>query len=237
MNWSYGITTVPQRIQTTLPTTVKSLSRAGFDCPTLFVDGYLPGDYHIEYFYGIAQKKVAVVLHPNIGHLANWMTALVYLYSSDPCADRYVIFEDDLLSVVNLREYLEKTEYPEKTYFNLLTHNQNLILTGCKEGWCQSNQLGRGAVGLMFSRRAVQDLMASRAFVDRPTRWNPKVNQKRGGADGMVLDSLKQQGYLEYVHYPSLLQHVHSQSTLGHAYGPVKGFKGEEYDPLKILAK
>lgn len=240
LDWSYGITTVPQRLETTLPVTIKSLARTGFDCPTLFMDGYMqdldPSYKDFYRIYGMAQRKLPLVIHPHVGHLSNWMTALIYLYTSAPNSDRYAIFEDDLLAVSRLREYLEQTEYKDKSYFNLLTHGQNLLITNNVEGWHPSNQMGRGAVGLVFDRKAVQDLMASREFVERPMlKWDRKRNTQRGGADGMVIDVLKRQGYVEYIHNPSLLQHIGEQSILKHSFGKVPGFRGEDWDPMRLV--
>ena len=220
MNWAYGITTVPSRCHDLLPATVEALARVGFNEPVIFMDGECDG---------IFKLPLKVVCHnPNVGHLLNWMNAAFYLYQSFPKAGRYVIFEDDLDTCADLRQYLEATEIPDGVYLNLLTHPQNYAVAGPTEGWSHSNQRGLGAVALVFNPKGLQDLLMSPIFVNR-TRLGRKA------ADGLVIDALKPQGYKEWTHNPTLVQHVGIESTLGHNYGPMKGFKGSSWSPLELL--
>lgn len=214
MDWAYGITTVPERFDTLLPQTVASLAAAGFDRPVLFVDGNIPG-----------HKDLEVVSHPRVGHLRNWMNALFYLFATKN-ADRYAIFEDDLLACRQLREYLERCPFG-KVYWNLLTHDENLIFTNGIPGWHLSNQLGRGAVGLVFDRATVDCLLRMERFVRSPANGETM-------SDAVVIATLKSIGYEELIHYPSLLQHVGFESTLGNSFGHVRGFLGVDYDLLSI---
>jgi hypothetical protein len=151
-----------------------------------------------------------------------------HLYSVFPKANRFALFEDDLDTCTNLRRYLEQQDLLDKVYWNLLTHDCNLALTGPEEGWHESNQRGLGALGLVFSRHGVQDLLTSPDFHNR-------IRNGRHAADGMVIDVLKPLGYKEWIHNPSLLQHIGMKSTLGHKYGPMKGFRGTAYDPTVLL--
>lgn len=225
MKWAYGITTVPSRVDNLLPQTMASLAKAGFDAPVLFIDGACDIG-HIEGMGGL------VIRHPPAGHLPNWMGALTGLYTNSPDAERYAIFEDDLLACSHLREYLEQCGYPGKGYLNLLTHDCNLRLAGVELGWFASNQKGKGAVGLVFDRATVQQLMRSDCYVTRMTSDNPNARC----ADGMVIDSLAPLGYREYTHQPSLLQHVGFESTFPlHNFGEVVAFAGENFNPLPIL--
>lgn len=225
MNWAYGITTVANRADKLLPETVASLARAGFDQPILFVDGMDPN------WKPPSESLRGLVFHePASGHVVNWITALAHLYSAAPEADRYALFEDDLLAVSNLREYLDNCEYPARGYWNLITHPENLVMTGGKNGWHLSNQMGRGAVGLVFNREAAGYLLRSMGLTER-TKYAALP-----AADGMVIDSLKPLGYKEYIHCPTLLQHTGGgQSTMGHPYGEMAGWLGEGYDPRQII--
>lgn len=218
--WAYGITTYPGRVDTLLPETIASLSQAGFPEPILFVDGYIPPDKF---------APLRTVNWYKVGPLRSWSLALSYLYTTQPHADRYAIFEDDCIACPNLRAYLEKTEYAAKTYYNLITHTANLVLCGPEHGWFPTNQKGLGAVGLVFDQKTVQELLTSHGFNLRPTMRNEST-------DGMVIDSLKPLGYTEFAHYPSLLQHTGLKSSLGHRYGPMKSWK-EGYDPLTEASK
>jgi hypothetical protein len=53
----------------------------------------------------------------------------------------------------------------------------------------------------------------------------------------MVIEALQPLGYTEYIHYPSLLQHVSTESSIGHDYGMMLGWEGEDYDPMTLLLK
>jgi hypothetical protein len=216
MNWAYGITTVPERVSNLLPQTIASLAAAGFNRPVLFVDGHIPGYDDLE-----------VVCHPNVGQLRNWMHALFYLFATKD-ADRYAIFEDDVLVCRQLREYLERCP-PGKVYWNLITLDENRAFTQDVPGWHESNQLGRSACGLVFDRSTVDCLLRMERFVRGPGNGETM-------SDAVVIATLKSLGYKELVHYPSLLQHVGLESTLGNSFGHVSGFLGEEYDLLSMPA-
>jgi hypothetical protein len=157
------------------------------------------------------------------------MSALIGIYTARPNAHYYAIFEDDLLACSHLRDYLEQCEYPSPGYWNLLTHDMNMKLTQNKPGWHPSNQKGKGAVGLVFNKATVIQLLQTREFATYISARN------RNAADGMVIDALHRLGYIEYVHYPSLLQHVGLESVMGHGYGVVQAFHGTAYNPLEVL--
>lgn len=220
--WSYGITTVPSRANDLLPATIESLSRTGFKLPVVFVDGF------IEFSTELLDKLPPMVMRTQgVGHLANWMNALFYLYTVFPKATRYALFEDDLICCSNLRSYLDACPYPDKSYWNLLTHDCNFELAKDR-GWFLSNQRGKGAVGLVFNRATAARILLSSAFIERPIKGT-------NGADGMVCEVLKPLGVTEYVHNPSLIQHVGDTSTIGHNWGEVKAFEGETYDPMQLI--
>jgi hypothetical protein len=217
MNWAYGITTVPERVGTLLPQTIASLAAAGFDRPVLFVDGHIP-----------AYEDLEVVCHPRVGQLRNWMLGLFTLFTTKE-ADRYAIFEDDVLACSQLRDYLERCR-PGKVYWNLLTLDENRVFTSDVPGWHESNQLGRSACGLVFDRSTVDCLLRMERFVRGPANSETM-------SDAVVIATLKSLGYKELVHYPSLLQHVGLESTLGNSFGHVSGFLGVDYDLLSIPAQ
>ncbi len=216
MKWAYGVTTVPERIGTLLPQTLASLAAAGFDRPVLFVDGQITG-------YGDHE----VVCHPRVGQMRNWMHALFYLFTTKD-ADRYAIFEDDVLACRQLREYLER--FPAgKVYWNLITLDENHVFTQDVPGWHESNQLGRSACGLVFDRSTVDCLLRMERFVRGPGNGETM-------SDAVVIGTLKSLGYKELVHYPSLLQHVGLESTLGNSIGRVSAFVSEDVDLLSVPA-
>jgi len=230
VNWSYGITTVPSRFQTTLIPTIKSLKSAGFCFPRLFVDG------------GTFQKaeKMALSLDLEMTHRAsplrtagNWVCSLLELYVRNPQSDRFAIFQDDFLCCSNLREYLERCEYPKQGYLNLYLFESNFQVKppDVKIGWYKSNQLGRGAVALVLSKDAVVTLLKQSYVYD-----NLASSRGHLGVDGTICTAMNNAGWSEYVHYPSLTFHTGVESTIGHPkYAPSIGFPGEEFDSRNFL--
>ena len=115
LTWAYGITTVPQRADQLFPRTVQSLKDAGFDTPHLFIDNCADPSIYDKYDLNYTCHSTKV------GLFGNWGTAIWELYTSNPHADRYAIFQDDFVTYQNLRAYLEKQEYPKDGYCNLYT--------------------------------------------------------------------------------------------------------------------
>lgn len=227
MIWSYGVTTVPSRKDTLLPRTLASLAAAGFDQPRLFVDG-CDELQNWRRWFGLD----ATCRYPKAGVAANWILGLAELVQREPNADRFAIFQDDCVTYKNLRQYLEKVPYPDKSYLNLITEYENEDKARNRSGWFEAVQLGRGAVGLVFSREAAALLLSERGFVERAQ------DKKRGkiAIDGGILYAMQKQGWKEYCHAPSLVQHIgHNASTMGHSIPQAKTFKGEDFDALDLL--
>jgi len=231
MSWAYGVITVSQRLNTTLPRTLESLKRAGFDKPRLFVDGVRSAE-SISKRFGLE----VTARYPVVKTFANWVLALWELYVRNPVSRWYILFQDDILACRNLRQYLERCSYPaRKAYFNLYTYpqNQECVPSPNYVGWYQSNQKGLGALALMFDRDAVIDLLSSDHMVTKPT----DLNRGWEAVDGAVVVSLKNAGYREYVHMPSLVQHTGvGISTMGKKKRSLApSFPGENFDALKLL--
>lgn len=224
MKWSYGITTVPARFNDLLPQTLLSLREAGFTEPRIFIDGAgtLP-----EYL-----KQYSITQHvPKLRTAGNWITAAWELYLREPHAERYAVFQDDFVTYTNLREYLERCAYPHHGYLNLYTFPEN---NKSMRGWYLSNQLGRGAVALVFSNEALRHLLSQPYFVDRPQ------DPQKGHIliDGGIVETMKKSGWQEYVHNPSLVQHTGKHSSMGsRTHDLADTFLGEGYDAMKLLPK
>lgn len=226
MEWSYGVTSVASRAATLLPRTITSLAKAGFTEPRLFFDG-LPGALPGE--VNCLPKTIRDTSVRTAGH---WVLSAYELYLRNPQADRFAIFQDDLVTYLNLREYLERARYPEPGYLNLLTYPENHRLAPDARGWHLSNQLGRGATALVFNRPAITALLSQTYLVSRP-------QDKRKGwksIDGGIVCALKNAGFKEYVHNPSLIQHTGEVSSMGNrVLAPADTFMGEEFDALSLL--
>lgn len=213
IEWSYGVTSCAQRLESLLPKTLTSLAKAGFNSPRLFIDGH----YH----------------HPSIGAYGNWLLAVWELYIRQPRANMYAIFQDDLVMCRGVREYLERCKYPEKGYLNLFTFatNENIV-HGKSEGWMLSDQLGKGALALVFSHEAIVTLLKQSHLVNYPQL--PKGHKN---IDSAVKHALVSQAkWQEFIHNPSLVQHTGTEGTLGNPRHPKAWtFPGEDFDARSLL--
>ena len=251
MRWAYGITTVTTRKDQYFPRTLRSLAAAGFDKPRLFVDKASLAE-------GIAYEKQfglrVTVRNGHIGTAGNWCLALAELYIEEPTAERYAIFQDDLIACRNLRQYLERAPYPEPGYLNLYTMQANEAairkpFEAVKGRWYEAAwldpdrkiqpgepnyglQTGRGAVALVFNLQAVVTLLASKHLVERPQ--DSTSGKKR--VDGGIVTAMNKAGFREYVHSPSLVQHKGDISSMGsRPHKRAETFPGEDYDALALL--
>jgi len=226
--WSYGVTTCPQRLTTLLPRTLCSLAAAGFDRPMLFLDGPrdgLPAD--------TCCGLELVHRSSGVGAYGNWLLTTWEIYIRKPQARFYAVFQDDLVMCRGVREYLEQCEWPARVYRNLFTFstNENKVF-GKPQGWHRSDQLGKGAVALVFTHEGVVDLLKQEHTVNKPQL--PKGNKNIDGAvqRAMVVGAK----YTEQVHQPSLVQHTGIEGTLGNPRHPqARTFPGEQYNVLGMI--
>jgi hypothetical protein len=230
MKWSYGITTVPARLTTTLPRTIESLRLAGFDRPRLFIDGPSCG---FERFPGLEITE----RDPPIKTWGNWLLTLIEMYLRQSDSDRYAVFQDDMVTYRNLREYLEKIPYPYNGYCNLYTFPQNDRISPKQIGWFYSNQCGLGAVATVITNEGAS------LFLSEPCVWQKSKNSdfKRAtrSVDGCIVTAFNKIGWREYCHNPSLVQHIDTErSVAGNLPHPLSpSFRGESFDALNLLAE
>ena len=241
MIWQYGLTTVPARYQTTLPRTLASLAKAGFPEPRLFVDCVnckADREYALE---NLAQYQLTMH-EPSITLFGNWMLSLWELFLREPNADRYAVFQDDFVTLPNLREYLERCSYPAKGYLNLYTMKCNADLAptrlpeGQDRGWYKADQRGKGAVALVFNREAAIAVMTHHHMIGHISNVSDPRRRVRC-VDGGIVTALNKAGWREYVHFPTLTYHTGEKSTNVRGRQPQGvGFPGEDYDALRLLS-
>lgn len=227
--WSYGITTIMERMDTTLPKTIASLKAAGFDSPHLFVDGSLSQQLYNEQF-GLN----VTCRFPALRVTGNWICSLWELFVHNSHADFFAIFQDDIIMSKGAREYIERTAPRGNNYFNLynVPQNERLKPASLRHGWYNSNQCGRGALGLVFRAEGVQMLLGARHLLNKPR------DLERGWRtiDGAVVDSMKQCAYKEMVPFPSIVQHIGYLSTIGTPDRAVpESFRGEDFNLVSLL--
>lgn len=246
MRWAYGVTTVPERGETYLPRTLSSLAAAGFTDPMLFLDG------------GVGR-------YPRMGAFGNFHMGLLELVIRNPDCARYAMFQDDVLAVKDLREYLTRCKYPDGRdgrptgYWNLFSFLNNDQEVCGRTGWVEGAimvsrpddrlQTGRGALGYVFSREAAIVLLSS---VTMNQKHIDISGFRERCVDGAVVTAFNYArseelptGWREYVHGPSLVQHHGRHSSLGTGKdwslpnGGVKGsenWRGEDWSPLSLLS-
>lgn len=228
LKWAYGVTTMPSRQSGFLRQTLMSLAKSGFLNPRLFVDD---DDYHHDY----AGRLEITFRSPTIRPMGNWWLALLELFIREPHADRYAIFQDDILCCANLREYLER-DFPPCGYLNLITWPWNLLEMDSKapRGWFRAPKRGKGGQGLVFDNQAVVTLLGAARLIR-------KVQETKNfyrSLDGAVRDSFENAGYTEWVHNPSLLYHLGAMGKSSMSDGKpqplIDSWLGEDYDPLQI---
>lgn len=222
--WQYGITTVPERRKTYLPRAIASLKNAGFLEPRLFVDGDEDiSSWKQEFGLPITCR------YPRVKCRANWVLSITELYFRNRMANMFALFQDDMVACKDLKKYLDGVKYPATGYWNLFTmsppHQLELPNTF---GWHPSNQKGKGAVALVFSRDAVMTLLTQKHLVDNfQDNHLGDVN-----VDGGIVTAFKKAGWTEYVHNPSLVEHIGEKSTIGHKEVTSLNFPGEEWSPV-----
>jgi hypothetical protein len=234
LRWAYGVTSVVTRTHSLLPQTLHSLALGGFGEPRLFIDNCT----HEEGLYYSKELGLEVTArHPAIRTAGNWILSMWELYIRNPEAERYALFQDDFVCYRNLRSYLERWYPGERNdshlgYLNLYTFPSNESLRpGRETGWYLSNQFGRGAVALVFSREVVITLLSQKHLVQRTA----DMHRGHKAIDGGVVTALGQEGIKEYVHYPSLVQHIGIESSMGNnPHKQSESFKGENFDALSF---
>ncbi len=210
MKWMYGITTCGKRCHSPMfEMTSLSLYRGGFECPEHFVD---PRNL-------------------NLGAFGNWVHAAWSLYLSDPFADRYAIFQDDIACGRNLREYLEATATQPSAYWNLCLWPNNV--QECTGWYPAPDPAGLGAQALVFDNDGMRALLQSRWLVDHP---RDKFRGRRA-IDGIVKTIMGEAGFIELVHSPSLVKHLGAAcSTLQtNHYPETANFAGDAVNLMTLI--
>lgn len=235
--WSTAVTTVPSR-SSSLSETLEAIKSAGFNDVGLFVDS-------TEVIQNANLLEYNITYRRNIRTYSHWYLTLAEMYLRDPYCQWYAIFQDDLIAVKNLRQYIEQStaDLPTRHYLNLFTFMENETIAQSATGWVpaycdkEARQLGRGAVGLVLPHRAATELLSNRHMIDR------RQDSVRGhrSLDGAVVEAMNSAGFKEYIHCPSLLQHTGEQSSMGNPwnrpdrYPFAKTFPGKDTDALTFL--
>jgi hypothetical protein len=171
----------------------------------------------------------------NIKTASHWILSAQELFYREPEADRYAMFQDDVVYCGGLKQYLSESPYPENGYLNLFTFFQNEPLIKNKQGWVASNQKGQGALALVFNRETIVSLLSSPHLLKRT--WSRK---RHFSIDGGIVTAMQKERINEYVHAPSLVQHFGHTSSMGNRpprgmkQSLAKTFPGEDFNALEL---
>lgn len=230
MKWATAITTIPERLDTAFEPSFWSLIHAGF--------ADLDGSEMLvattdQNWVGLRDVEPDMVHKHSNGAFCHWFATAWELYCSAPHADRFAIFQDDILLPTNVRQYLDAIPYPANGYINLCCYPDNKPLEPTRGLHRASSSLGLGAQGLVFNNEAFCKLLSSEYLV-----MHPKLGEAgKAGIDGVIKSALGWKGIDEYVHWPSLIDHLDDvPSTIGHEpQPPVADFPSVDFDCLSWL--
>jgi len=208
------------------------LAKTGFDEPRLFIDGKPE-----QVFPAHLLRYAPVIRYPAIRIVGNWILSAWELYIREPEADRYAIFQDDIVTCLNLREFLERSPFPKDGYLNLSTHPTNEKMG---KGWVKSNQCGKGALALVFDNDGLKALLGSPYLVGKVSNTTVAIGATYPGGqtsvDGAIVTAMKLAKRREYIHNPSLVQHTGYVSAMRNRPQPaIRTFSGEEFDALSLF--
>lgn len=198
--WAAAMLTAP-RSEPTIQRSYDSLRQAGFQNIVIFAEpaSLLPT--------GVGSESV-VARETQLGNLRNFYDALCSLWTQQPEADAYVVFQDDVIAAEGLRAWCETQLWPQGCgVMSLFTPRMH---TASQPGWMVlSPGFHRvcGAQGLVFRR----DLLEQ--FLSDP-RVLKEVEKREHCDDAVVAAWLGRNGLGLAYHSPSLLQHLGAPSSL-----------------------
>lgn len=235
--WAISVTTVSSRLTNLLPESLKYIRDAGFPSPTIYIDGDTNPTKWKEHF-GLP----VISRTENIRTAGHWHLTALETFIRNREAEIFAFFQDDIALNVNVRQYLERTiDYSDDRYYNLYTANSNNLLIPTEQyqgrqvrkvGWFKSNQYGRGALALVFTKPVLISLLSSYQFVTR----HQDVHRGWRAIDGGIVDAMKTEGIEEWVHNPSLCQHRGSESSMSNRkHKPAATFISQYHDAMSYL--
>jgi glycosyltransferase involved in cell wall biosynthesis len=210
LTWSVGLLTAP-RPQPTIEETLSNLRAAGFPEIHVFAE---PGS-----FVPAATPGLFVTQHGRtLGNLGNFYSSLAALYMTEPRADCFALFQDDIEAATGLREWCENEFWPHGA--GLVSLFTPRVFTAPHPGWRILNP-GRfrtfGAQAFVFRRDALQRFLADERLLHQRQR-------QPDGDDAAVGDWAARSGEGIAYHSPSLVQHLAVPSSIpGHSFGRCSG--------------
>jgi len=204
-DWAVGVTTAP-RVQSVLGTCLESLTRAGWERPSLFIDAAVnvPEPY---------DKLPCTFRDERLGAWPNYYLALTELLLRHPRADVYMLVQDDALFYDRepLTPYLESIFWPGKMT-GLVSLYCSAGDTAAEPGWHSSKaEMNGGAVAMAWPRELAKAFVTDRDVFEH--RW--VANELAATSIGNVISFWAyKRGVPVWLPTPSLVQHIGDTSTI-----------------------
>lgn len=232
-----GVTTTA-RANATLTRTLASLKAGGFDRVWLFSDG---GQPKLDRRADLPAIDL-VVRTPQAGGWSNFLLALQELNLRFPHADRYAMFQDDVLVPRGLAKWIEANVRSDAAIWSLFCAKHHEKRT---PGWIDV-KAGYGFCGAQaiviparWSLAFLSDAMIVAHKRTPPRLKTPGAKFKKTGEhhiDGAIGLFAARKGQAVKVHYPSLVSHIgdtstmHPKARLSNSHRKESVFPGESYD-------
>jgi glycosyltransferase involved in cell wall biosynthesis len=221
LTWQIGLLTAPRAVPT-IRKTLQNLAQAGFGPIHIFAE---PGS-----FLPAGLETARVTVHPRrLGNFANFYSSLATLLESDPGADCYAIFQDDILVATGARQWCDREFWPQGVGLVSLFTPQ--IHSDGEPGWSlkfPGFYRVYGAQALVFRGDVLRRFLADPMVVH--THGLDEHN------DDAVVSAWAARHKLPMAyHSPSLVQHVGIVSSI-YAYGPDPRVVADAVDSVEKIA-
>lgn len=218
--WMVGLMTAP-RPRSTIAGTIDSLIQAGFEGIHIFAEPRAKVPRR-------SQCAAVTFNARTLGSLANFVCGLAALLETDPTADAYVMFQDDIVLASGLREWCEAELWPfDHGLVSLFTPR---IHAGECRGWQIRRPGGpriHGGQALVFRRDVLADFLNDRLVID-------SCRRKGRGCDRLVSDWATRSGSGVAYFTPSLVRHVGHASSIDQRGPDPLNFSDSVDDPAEI---
>lgn len=230
--WAVGLTTAP-RPEATLARTMQSLSVTGWPTAEIHVFAEPDALSGNEDFSG-----AVTVRGRKAGAFSNWYLALQELVFTQPTADAYLMFQDDIVCCRGLRKYLERELWPaEATGFVSLYCGMLQSNSAGTQGFMkmQTGDMLYGALAMAFPASAARALLLHPLF-----QRHRESRNGTHGIDTVLAKWVTESGLPGFVYSPSLVSHTGVTSAIFRCCrdGPERrtdSFVGENVDASSIL--
>jgi hypothetical protein len=198
MKWAVALITAP-REPSWLRDTVESLTRAGWDKPTLYAEPDTPVFADLGHLDMVVNRR-------RLGPHLNFRRALAGLVEQSASAEAYAVFEDDVAVTGNLRGWLETVGLWPSCRVGVVSLYTAAVNHREQPGWHKCEDLPKrahGALAYVFPPDAARDFLAK-----------PPASKTWGQQDYWVGRWCRDAGLEYWMHSPSLVRHLGEVSTI-----------------------